>query len=414
MKKVFIFISVLISALALFLCCSINTYAWEYEPISQTIKSSNLMSYDTMSFKSLPSDYFEPPSQEEIDEYGISQWYEFNCDSNTTYTFFALINNSSSSCYVRLYNQTKDAVIFGASLGSTYVRRQFSSANNTKIYFCLYRGENLRQNASLSYCMVKKGSISYPDNYTIKDYEPYLTYFNKNNVNLGYLPRYTMQFSISSDESTWTDTLKTNAFWSYDNVVSYGATSARISFGSIVEEETNRFLKLYIDYVDYKQKANNFMVTLGHYGDILTINYDDNTSDRVDTINGNYTFQFNNNKNINQIIFESVHSDDSFLEFNYIASGYNQGYNQGYNDGELVGYDSGYNQGYNQGLNDGEINGGLETSGFKSLINTIISYPINLIKTSLSFEIFGINVAGVIFFLLTLGLVIFVVKKFWK
>ena len=203
-------------------------------------------------------------------------------------------------------------------------------------------------------------------------------------------------------------------FWSYDNVVSYGATSARISFGSIVEEETNRFLKLYIDYVDYKQKANNFMVTLGHYGDILTINYDDNTSDRVDTINGNYTFQFNNNKNINQIIFESVHSDDSFLEFNYIASGYNQGYNQGYNDGELVGYDSGYNQGYNQGLNDGEINGGLETSGFKSLINTIISYPINLIKTSLSFEIFGINVAGVIFFLLTLGLVIFVVKKFWK
>lgn len=82
---------------------------------------------------------------------------------------------------------------------------------------------------------------------------------------------------------------------------------------------------------------------------------------------------------------------------------YTDGYNQGYNQGQTTGYNQGYNEGIEQDL---------ETTGVKTLFNSILSYPVNMIKSVFNFEFMGVNIASVIMFIVSIGIVIFVVKKF--
>lgn len=72
-----------------------------------------------------------------------------------------------------------------------------------------------------------------------------------------------------------------------------------------------------------------------------------------------------------------------------------------------------YNEGYQIGLN--EARGlDLETNGFSTLMNSILSYPINFISNVFNFEFMGINVASILLFLVSVGVVIFVVRRLWK
>ena len=100
------------------------------------------------------------------------------------------------------------------------------------------------------------------------------------------------------------------------------------------------------------------------------------------------------------------------VSYNY---GYNYGYNNGYTEGRYDGYQKGLNDGksfgYNDGYNDG-IAQDLESSGMKTLFNSILSFPVNMIKTVFDFNFMGINVASVIMFIVSIGIVIFVIKKF--
>ena len=98
-----------------------------------------------------------------------------------------------------------------------------------------------------------------------------------------------------------------------------------------------------------------------------------------------------------------------------VESGYQKGLvdgkQNGYNKGKIDGYNWGYERGKQAGYNEG-INSNLETNGFKTLLNSIISYPINLVKNSLDFNFMGINVAQIVMFLISLGIVAFVIQKF--
>lgn len=107
---------------------------------------------------------------------------------------------------------------------------------------------------------------------------------------------------------------------------------------------------------------------------------------------------------------ESAFADISSQEY---QSGYNTGYSDGYNNGNSRGYNLGYNTGYNVGYNDG-TNTDITTNGFKTMLNTIVSYPVNFLKTAFNFELFGINISALIMFILSCGIVIWVINKFRK
>lgn len=106
----------------------------------------------------------------------------------------------------------------------------------------------------------------------------------------------------------------------------------------------------------------------------------------------------------------------SNINFNsYSIVNYNNGYNYGYNIGDNVGYQRGYNEGnnvgYQRGYNEG-IEQDFENTGFKTLITTILSYPVNMVRESLNFEFMGIHVASIVLFIVSLGIVAFVIKRF--
>lgn len=97
------------------------------------------------------------------------------------------------------------------------------------------------------------------------------------------------------------------------------------------------------------------------------------------------------------------------------SSGYDSGYNSGYDEGLDKGYENGIKANnidtYNRGFNDGASQN-LETGGMKTLFNAILSYPVNMIKSVFDFEFMGINVSSFIMFIISIGIVAFVIKKF--
>lgn len=87
--------------------------------------------------------------------------------------------------------------------------------------------------------------------------------------------------------------------------------------------------------------------------------------------------------------------------------GYNDGYKNGYQSNNVNAEKSGYERGYNDGLSSN-----VETGGMKTLFNSILSYPVNMIRGVFNFEFMGINIASLILFIVSIGIVIFVIKRF--
>ncbi len=86
-----------------------------------------------------------------------------------------------------------------------------------------------------------------------------------------------------------------------------------------------------------------------------------------------------------------------------------EAYNNGYDKGEEDGIKKGIIKGYAQYEEE-------KGSSFKlkDLVFSIINAPFNIIKGALNFEIFGVNVSGLVLFLISCGLVFFVIKFFMK
>lgn len=104
-------------------------------------------------------------------------------------------------------------------------------------------------------------------------------------------------------------------------------------------------------------------------------------------------------------------SEDSYSYSNGYNNGYNEGYTDGYSQESADSFANGESYGYQRGYNDGSTSN-LETNGMKTLFNSILSFPVNMIKSVFNFEFMGINVASVIMFVISVGIVAFVIKKF--
>lgn len=115
-------------------------------------------------------------------------------------------------------------------------------------------------------------------------------------------------------------------------------------------------------------------------------------------------------------IFNMIGLNNNFnMQLSFSSSdynlGYNDGYSSGYNSAMSGGNSDAYIDGYNKGYEDG-VEEDLSSSGFKTLITTILSYPVNMVRQSLNFEFMGIHVASIVLFIVSLGIVAFVIKRF--
>lgn len=106
-------------------------------------------------------------------------------------------------------------------------------------------------------------------------------------------------------------------------------------------------------------------------------------------------------------------------------AGYNNGYDVGYINGEKDGiiqaqelaYNKGHAAGYEEGIDAGYVIGFDEGVGqdfrFYDLFFSMFDAQLNTFRSVVSFEIFGINVAGFILGLITIAIAAFVLKKVW-
>lgn len=95
---------------------------------------------------------------------------------------------------------------------------------------------------------------------------------------------------------------------------------------------------------------------------------------------------------------------------------YEQGYSQGQHDAIEANKHIWYEEGYNAAV-DIQLEEQLGPLMVDDVISTIILSPVNFVKEVLSFDLFGVNVGGVFFAIITMGLLLAafgVVKKFLR
>lgn len=111
--------------------------------------------------------------------------------------------------------------------------------------------------------------------------------------------------------------------------------------------------------------------------------------------------------------------DDAYDE-GYTAGtddGYDTGYTAGYNAGASdnnVSYSDGYDAGYAVGYDTGKAEIQNSASTFSSLFFNILDAPFDVIRGAFNFEIFGINVASVLLFFVSVAAIAFLLKFLLK
>lgn len=292
------------------------------------------------------------------------------------------------------------------------------------------------------------------DNYTIENFTPYVGYYdiNKYQPNLNYISDNSYNDGYNKgyqqgllDNAT---TLLYKAFngatvkLNYNDIVIMSDTinltenDLYFSMKNITnimtylnEDETERYYSLSISL--NSAINNELVVSLNNIilDTSLTLfnslgGYKESFSRQESDL---YTIIANSKgKYYDTIVYERLYPPDYIdfkLNLDLSQLTFQDGYNKGLDAGISSGYDKGYNKGYDKGYKDGKVDGynsgydngstsNIETNGLKTLFNSILSYPVNLISNVFNFEFMGINITNLIMFIISIGIVVFVVKKF--
>lgn len=125
--------------------------------------------------------------------------------------------------------------------------------------------------------------------------------------------------------------------------------------------------------------------------------------------------------NFNTTAYEKYHEgfeagqqeayQDGFLDGydSGLYTGHATGKTEGYEQGKKEGYDLGYAEGKDYGYFAGEQS--TVKDDFGKLALSVVSAPFTAISNMLNFEIFGINLAGLVFFMFTAILIVFVLRR---
>lgn len=106
-------------------------------------------------------------------------------------------------------------------------------------------------------------------------------------------------------------------------------------------------------------------------------------------------------------INSSIYTDNTY------QYGYDNGYSAGYNDGYSVGYGDGSSSGYQIGYNDGYEQGAAQDETAVVIFSGICSVallPVNMFLGFMNFEVFGINIGGLVSAFLTIAIVVIIIR----
>lgn len=90
---------------------------------------------------------------------------------------------------------------------------------------------------------------------------------------------------------------------------------------------------------------------------------------------------------------------------NSVYADYNSGYHDGFSDGESSGYNHGWNDGFTEGASQDET----AVVIFSGIVQVGL-LPINFFLAMLNFEVFGINIGGLVSAFLTIAVVIIIIR----
>lgn len=160
----------------------------------------------------------------------------------------------------------------------------------------------------------------------------------------------------------------------------------------------------YASQVNYIFRKSNYIQELNHTGVVLSNIPTEYNNESIDILEITYPRS-------SDVLYQAyVNADNS-----YYYEGYNVGYlsgkNEGYNNGYTKGFELGKKKGYELGLIDGNVT---ENSILLSMFLGLANIPINILTSIFNFDLFGINLFSALTSLLSIGLVIFVIRKFFK
>ena len=368
---------------------------YAYTTDNDIISSTNICSIKTLSVNSEETTNYIDISLDDYDKSGI--YYAFTISSAS----------SNNRVRIEVWDSTElIATPVNQSLNATYKSGYFnisSVARSIKLFLIT----NDSSNETIDYIYFGSTNKSNNFGYTSSDYEEYNGKYGVQSNILGALATYkiTMYYDTNGNGQYNQSVVVP---WS-SPLIQYTSQYVRINIDDTMSEYSSEIV------IEHTSTSADYYAT-----NMVGYIFSNGVTGRVNFVNDTY---YLNNPNVagsvefaittglllNNIEIDIVHTyDGGGLVLYNLYGTYEQGYNQGYDDG----YSNGYSGGYNQGASVNDTT--LENNGIKALLNTIMSYPINMIKNSLNFSIFGVNISALVLFALSLGLVIFVIKKFWK
>ena len=96
-----------------------------------------------------------------------------------------------------------------------------------------------------------------------------------------------------------------------------------------------------------------------------------------------------------------------------VDNGYDNGYKEGYYVGYDLGYDTGNRSGYTIGYNDGYLEGASQDATASTIFTGVLDIaliPVNVFLSIFNFEVFGINISGIVSGLITVAVVIIIFR----
>ncbi len=100
-------------------------------------------------------------------------------------------------------------------------------------------------------------------------------------------------------------------------------------------------------------------------------------------------------------------------EFYGSSSGYTKGYEEGYDSGKSAGDENGYLRGYDKGKADAydkQASTGTVGSSVRSFVFALFDAPIDAFMSVFNFEVDGFDIGGFVTFIMSLGLIAFIMK----
>ncbi len=210
-----------------------------------------------------------------------------------------------------------------------------------------------------------------------------------------------LDYTYDIPESSYNNPFQTNFVWNvpFSDLPGYGVYMGFFRYGNL-SSSINRVVFVstqgpsggwdynWVIYYDSNDNFVSFFYQISHLSDYL--NYRPyGFTNRTYYINLGYL------------------TDNSYYQAGY-TDGYNQGTADGSNSGYSDGYSAGESVGYGNGYNDGIIAGG--NYSFNSLIGAVIDAPVSAFTSLLNFELFGVNILGLITGLLSLAVIVLIIK----